>query len=88
MMTMHLMPFLFQLHTLQLAHEKELMQMNMQIYPMQEEIKLLGRTVEILQERVRTADDKLVKYQAGAKEIDVHAGGDNPTNYKNKRDAR
>ncbi|KAI8439585.1 hypothetical protein MSG28_013312 [Choristoneura fumiferana] len=76
------------LHTLQLAHEKELMQMNMQIYPMQEEIKLLSRTVEILQERVRTADDKLVKYQAGAKEIDVHAGGDNPTNFKNKREAR
>ncbi|XP_047526067.1 centrosomal protein of 162 kDa [Pieris napi] len=61
------------LHTLQLAHEKELMQMNMQLYPLQEEIKLLNRTVEILQERVRTADDKLIKYQA----TDVHAGGDN-----------
>ncbi|XP_045775006.1 centrosomal protein of 162 kDa-like isoform X1 [Maniola jurtina] len=65
------------LHTLQLAHEKELMQMNMQLYPLQEEIKLLNRTVEILQERVRTADDKLLKYQAGCK-ADIHAGGDNP----------
>ncbi|XP_053610666.1 centrosomal protein of 162 kDa [Plodia interpunctella] len=65
------------LHTLQLAHEKELMQMNMQLYPLQEEIKLLNRTVEILQERIRTADDKLLKYQAGIKE-DVYAGGDNP----------
>ncbi|RVE49845.1 hypothetical protein evm_005575 [Chilo suppressalis] len=63
------------LHTLQLAHEKELMQMNMQVYPLQEEIKLLNRTVEILQDRVRSADDKLVKYQAGLKE-DLHAGGD------------
>ncbi|XP_045519680.1 centrosomal protein of 162 kDa [Pieris brassicae] len=61
------------LHTLQLAHEKELMQMNMQLYPLQEEIKLLNRTVEILQERVRTADDKLIKYQA----TEMHAGGDN-----------
>ncbi|XP_063626095.1 centrosomal protein of 162 kDa [Cydia splendana] len=73
------------LHTLQLAHEKELMQMNMQVYPLQEEIKLLTRTVEILQERVRAADDKLVKYQASAKEYDVHAGGDNP-NFRNRKD--
>ncbi|CAK1555705.1 unnamed protein product [Leptosia nina] len=64
------------LHTLQLAHEKELMQMNMQIYPLQEEIKLLNRTVEILQERVRSADDKLLKYQAGLRN-EVNAGGDN-----------
>ncbi|XP_045500651.1 centrosomal protein of 162 kDa [Colias croceus] len=64
------------LHTLQLAHEKELMQMNMQLYPLQEEIKLLNRTVEILQERVRSADDKLLRYQAGIKD-EVHAGGDN-----------
>ncbi|XP_038222635.1 centrosomal protein of 162 kDa, partial [Zerene cesonia] len=64
------------LHTLQLAHEKELMQMNMQLYPLQEEIKLLNRTVEILQERVRSADDKLLRYQAGIRD-DVHAGGDN-----------
>ncbi|XP_052743233.1 centrosomal protein of 162 kDa [Bicyclus anynana] len=63
------------LHTLQLAHEKELMQMNMQLYPLQEEIKLLNRTVEILQERVRAADDKMLKYQ-GLK-CNVHAGGDN-----------
>ncbi|XP_063386539.1 centrosomal protein of 162 kDa [Cydia fagiglandana] len=73
------------LHTLQLAHEKELMQMNMQVYPLQEEIKLLTRTVEILQERVRAADDKLVKYQASAKEYDVHGGGDNP-NFRNRKD--
>ncbi|KAJ8712408.1 hypothetical protein PYW07_005250 [Mythimna separata] len=74
------------LHTLQLAHEKELMQMNMQVYPLQEEIKLLNRTVEILQERVRAADDKLVRYQAGVKD-DVMAGGDNNTKEnKNKRD--
>ncbi|XP_061719370.1 centrosomal protein of 162 kDa [Cydia pomonella] len=73
------------LHTLQLAHEKELMQMNMQVYPLQEEIKLLTRTVEILQERVRAADDKLVKYQASSKEYDVHAGGDNP-NFRNRKD--
>ncbi|XP_030020271.2 centrosomal protein of 162 kDa [Manduca sexta] len=66
------------LHTLQVAHEKELMQMNMQLYPLQEEIKLLNRTVEILQERVRTAEDKLVMYQGGPKGTDVHAGGDNP----------
>ncbi|XP_063537042.1 centrosomal protein of 162 kDa [Cydia strobilella] len=74
------------LHTLQLAHEKELMQINMQVYPLQEEIKLLTRTVEILQERVRAADDKLVKYQASSKEYDVHAGGDNP-NFRNRKDA-
>lgn len=65
-----------QLHTLQLAHEKELMQMNMQLYPLQEEIKLLNRTVEILQDRVRSADDKLLRYQAGLKD-EVYAGGDN-----------
>lgn len=50
--------------------------MNMQLYPLQEEIKLLNRTVEILQERVRAADDKLVRYQAGINEPDMHAGGD------------
>nr|XP_013189800.1 unnamed protein product [Amyelois transitella] len=72
------------LHTLQLAHEKELMQMNMQLYPLQEEIKLLNRTVEILQERIRNADDKLLRYQAGIKEVDVHAGGDNPGNRARK----
>ncbi|XP_013148299.1 PREDICTED: centrosomal protein of 162 kDa [Papilio polytes] len=65
------------LHTLQLAHEKELMQMNMQLYPLQEEIKLLNRTVEILQERARAADEKL--RCNGKREIDVRAGGDNPT---------
>lgn len=66
------------LHTLQLAHEKELMQMNMQIYPLQEEIKLLNRTIEILQDRVRNAEDKLVKYQTGARDgVDINAGGDN-----------
>ncbi|XP_075980069.1 uncharacterized protein LOC142979166 [Anticarsia gemmatalis] len=74
------------LHTLQLAHEKELMQMNMQVYPLQEEIKLLNRTVEILQERLRSADDKLVRYQAGIRD-EVHAGGDAPS-VKNKRDNR
>ncbi|XP_014371395.2 centrosomal protein of 162 kDa [Papilio machaon] len=63
------------LHTLQLAHEKELMQMNMQLYPLQEEIKLLNQTVEILQERVRAADDKL--RCNGKRDIDVRAGGDN-----------
>lgn len=51
--------------------------MNMQIYPLQEEIKLLNRTIEILQERVRNAEDKLVKYQTSAKDSDVNAGGDN-----------
>lgn len=65
-----------QLHTLQLAHEKELMQMNMQLYPLQEEIKLLNRTVEILQERVRAADDKLLSYQC-VERNNVDAGGDN-----------
>ncbi|CAH0588958.1 unnamed protein product [Chrysodeixis includens] len=73
------------LHTLQLAHEKELMQMNMQVYPLQEEIKLLNRTVEILQERVRSADDKMLRYQAGI--TDVNAGGDNNAS-KGKRDSR
>ncbi|XP_063829608.1 centrosomal protein of 162 kDa isoform X2 [Ostrinia nubilalis] len=62
------------LHTLQLAHEKELMQMNMQVYPLQEEIKLLNRTVEILQDRLRSADDKSVRHQT--KEDNMHAGGD------------
>ncbi|XP_059052615.1 centrosomal protein of 162 kDa [Achroia grisella] len=76
------------LHTLQLAHEKELMQMNMQLYPLQEEIKLLNRTVEILQERVRAADDKLLRYQAGIKEMDMHAGGDNHGNRNSKKDIR
>jgi hypothetical protein len=46
----------------------------MQLYPLQEEIKLLNRTVEILQERIRSADDKLVRYQT--KESDMYAGGD------------
>lgn len=69
--------FFLQLHTLQLAHEKELMQMNMQLYPLQEEIKLLNRTVEILQERARAADEKL--RCNGKREIDVRAGGDNLT---------
>ncbi|CAB3234179.1 unnamed protein product [Arctia plantaginis] len=73
------------LHTLQLAHEKELMQMNMQVYPLQEEIKLLNRTVEILQERLRSADDKLLSYQAGINH--VYAGGDTP-NTTNKKDTR
>lgn len=72
------------LHTLQLAHEKELMQMNLQVYPLQEEIKLLNKTVEILQERVRTTEEKLMRHQAGMKD-DVLAGGDNNCN-KNKRD--
>ncbi|KAM3965738.1 LOW QUALITY PROTEIN: uncharacterized protein ACR2FA_000063 [Aphomia sociella] len=76
------------LHTLQLAHEKELMQMNMQVFPLQEEIKLLNRTVEILQERMRAADDKLLRYQANVKETDVHAGGDNHGNRNTKRDNR
>lgn len=68
----------FQLHTLQLAHEKELMQMNMQICPLQEEIKILNRSVEILQERVKNSEDKLLRYQAGIRDLDIHAGGDNP----------
>lgn len=51
--------------------------MNMQLYPLQEEIKLLNRTVEILQERARAADEKL--RCNGKREIDVRAGGDNPT---------
>ncbi|XP_068617981.1 putative leucine-rich repeat-containing protein DDB_G0290503 [Battus philenor] len=71
------------LHTLQLAHEKELMQMNMQLYPLQEEIKLLNRTVKILQERILDADDKL-KDNVTAKETDFRAGGDNLTS-KNVR---
>lgn len=50
----------------------------MQLYPLQEEIKLLNRTVEILQERIRSADDKLLKYQnQGFRDTDVRAGGDN-----------
>ncbi|CAH2093049.1 unnamed protein product [Euphydryas editha] len=72
------------LHTLQLAHEKELMQMNMQLYPLQEEIKLLNRTVEILQERVRSAEDKLIIYQSDIKS-DLRAGGDNPLSKNNNR---
>ncbi|CAK1587083.1 unnamed protein product [Parnassius mnemosyne] len=67
------------LHTLQLAHEKELMQMNMQLYPLQEEIKLLNRTVEILQERLRAADEKLLDCRSAVKDPDVRAGGDNPS---------
>ncbi|XP_026756203.2 centrosomal protein of 162 kDa [Galleria mellonella] len=77
------------LHTLQLAHEKELMQMNMQLYPLQEEIKLLNRTVEILQERVRAADDKLLRHQAGIKDVEVHGGGgDNLGSRNTKKDIR
>ncbi|XP_026495844.2 centrosomal protein of 162 kDa [Vanessa tameamea] len=71
------------LHTLQLAHEKELMQMNMQLYPLQEEIKLLNRTVEILQERVRAAEDKVLRYQSDRG--DPQAGGDNPLSKSNNR---
>ncbi|CAG4956843.1 unnamed protein product [Parnassius apollo] len=67
------------LHTLQLAHEKELMQMNMQLYPLQEEIKLLNRTVEILQERLRAAEEKLLNCRSGVKDPDLRAGGDNPS---------
>lgn len=59
--------------------------MNMQVYPLQEEIKLLNRTVEILQERLRSADDKLLRYQGGI--IDVYAGGDTP-NSSNKKGNR
>lgn len=62
------------------------MQMNMQVYPLQEEIKLLNRTVEILQDRVRGADEKLLRYQAGMRE-EVNAGGD-ATDAKSKRDTR
>lgn len=58
--------------------------MNLQVYPLQEEIKLLNKTVEILQERVRTTEEKLMRYEAGMKD-DVLAGGDNNCN-KNKRD--
>lgn len=65
-----LIVFIFQLHTLQLAHEKELMEMNMQVYPLQEEIQLLNRTVEMLQNRVR-ADDKEIRRGT------VNGGGDN-----------
>lgn len=48
----------------------------MQLYPLQEEIKLLNRTVEILQERVKAADDKVLRYQCDYRS-DVNAGGDN-----------
>ena len=48
----------------------------MQLYPLQEEIKLLNRTVEILQERVKAADDKVLKYQCDYRS-EVNAGGDN-----------
>lgn len=61
------------LHTLQLAHEKELMQMNMQIYPLQEEIQMLNRTVEVLQERERCDD---MKYQGNMKDSKMNGGGD------------
>lgn len=53
--------------------------MNTQIYPLQEEIKMLNRSVEILQERVRTSEDKLMRFQAGIRDLDMHAGGDNPS---------
>ncbi|GBP50620.1 Centrosomal protein of 162 kDa [Eumeta japonica] len=64
------------LHTLQLAHEKELMQMNMQLTPLQEEIQMLNRTVEILQARVRSADEKLVRYQVGVRDVEINGSGD------------
>lgn len=67
------------------------MQMNMQLYPLQEEIKLLNRTIEILQERVRAADDKLLRYQAAMKDDNVgnmYAGGDNPGPKSSKKDVR
>lgn len=62
----------------------------MQLYPLQEEIKLLNRTVEILQERIRAADDKLLRYQAGIRDMDMLGGGDNFNSKTslNKRDAR
>lgn len=62
----------------------------MQLYPLQEEIKLLNRTVEILQERIRAADDKLLRYQAGIRDMDMLGGGDNFSSKTslNKRDAR
>ncbi|XP_004931836.3 centrosomal protein of 162 kDa isoform X1 [Bombyx mori] len=74
------------LHTLQLAHEKELMQMNMQIYPLQEEIKLLNRTIEILQERVQSTEDKMIKYQTANNVVDLNGGGDNLS--RNTRESR
>ncbi|XP_028031652.1 centrosomal protein of 162 kDa [Bombyx mandarina] len=74
------------LHTLQLAHEKELMQMNMQIYPLQEEIKLLNRTIEILQERVQSTEDKMIKYQTANNVVDLNGGGDNLC--RNTRESR
>lgn len=51
----------------------------MQIYPLQEEIKMLNRSVEILQERVRNSEDKLMRFQAGIRDLDMHAGGDHPS---------
>lgn len=78
-----------QLHTLQLAHEKELMQMNMQVYPLQEEIKNLNRTVEFLQDRIRSLDDKLMRCQGGGvKDVDILAGGDNLGMRSGKREVR
>lgn len=63
--------------------------MNMQLYPLQEEIKLLNRTVEILQERIRSADDKLLRYEAGIRDMDIHAGGDNHSSKSGfKKDTR
>ncbi|XP_037973181.2 centrosomal protein of 162 kDa [Plutella xylostella] len=59
------------LHTLQLAHEKELMQMNMQLYPLQEEVNRLNRTVEALQDRGRSEDKMRCQ---GSEEV---GGGDN-----------
>ncbi|XP_041982099.1 centrosomal protein of 162 kDa isoform X2 [Aricia agestis] len=53
--------------------KKRIQDMNLQLYPLHEEIKILNRTVEILQERLRTADDKLLKYES---KVIVHAGGD------------
>ncbi|CAH2043908.1 unnamed protein product, partial [Iphiclides podalirius] len=46
------------------------------LYPLQEEIKLLNRTVEILQERLRVADEKL-RCNAGHRDHDTRGGGDN-----------
>lgn len=47
----------------------------MQIYPLQEEIQLLNRTVEILQQRIRAGEDAMLRN--GVKDVKVTAGGDN-----------
>lgn len=62
------------------------MQMNMQIYPLQEEIKLLNRTIEILQERVQSTEDKMIKYQTANNVVDLNGGGDNLS--RNTRESR